>query len=230
MKLTMLLLLTVMTLAGCASQSVLRQGGTNYQLPAPLSCSTSVPPEGKVKLNMVDSLSQSGRQHAALAELLATKMGSVKHWLRYAQLQAVTGHMKRGKVVYQYLVDQCNSAEALHGLGMIQIKQGHISEGKTTLKEAASRLPAQPAVRNDYGYVLLITGNLKAAVFQLKTALELSNGKGAARENLAVTYLLANNQDGIKRLKQRYNLSDGELNYAKQLARQLGRYQSNQTH
>ena len=219
MKMSRLLWLSlVFLLASCASRTVLHEGQNTIHLPAPLVCSGKLQPQARVQLDMVDSLIASGRQQAALAELLATPMDSIQHWLRYAQLQAGTGQLERSGAVFHRLAEHCDSAEAWHGLGMVQLKRQQLDEGLTTLKKAVRLLPADPALRNDYGYGLMMAKQYSAAVFQLRTALELGNGTGPSRQNLAVAYLLSGDRNGLAHLRQQYAFSDDELAYAKRLA------------
>lgn len=209
-----------LTLAACAtttSQPVLHDGKQTLRMPAPLTCATKVQPEAKVHLDMIDNLIADGRNHAALAELQATAMDSVKHWLRYGQLEARTGQLNRAESVFKWLANQCQAPAAWHGLGMVKVKDGELGEGLVALQKAASQLPADVSVRNDYGYALMKSGQYRAAIFQLRTALELNNGHGPARENLAMAYLLAGDKNGIALMQHQYKLTSGELNFAKKL-------------
>ena len=57
-------------------------------------------------------------------------------------------------------------------------------------------------MRNDYGYALLLVGRYQDAAFELRTALELANGQGPVRQNVAVAYLLVDDTAGLAALTQ----------------------------
>jgi Flp pilus assembly protein TadD len=91
------------------------------------------------------------------------------------------------------------------------------------LEIARERTPASAQVRNDYGYVLLMVGDYEDAAYELRTAMELGDGKGPVRQNLAVAYLLTDNWGGLEWMKKQYDLSSEERAYAERLAEQFGR-------
>ena len=53
--------------------------------------------------------------------------------------------------------------------------------------------------------------------------MELGDGKGPVRQNLAVAYLLTDNWGGLEWMKKQYDLSSEERAYAERLAEQFGR-------
>ena len=83
--------------------------------------------------------------------------------------------------------------------------------------------PAAAQVRNDYGYALLLVGRYEDAAFELRTALELANGQGPVRQNVAVAYLLTDNEKGLQTLKSEYGFTADEMAYAEKLREQFGR-------
>lgn len=189
-----------------------------------VNCSTNVAPEERVELEMVDTLTSRGRPYAALAQLEKTQQKNIEYWLRYGQLQAKTQQLLRARSVFETLVEKCDTGEARHGLGMVMVKQGDLQSGLSELRRAARMLPASPDVRNDHGYALLMAGRHDEAMFELITALELENGAGRARQNLAAAYMLSGDSAGLERLQQNYHYTDDELAHARSLANQLRRF------
>lgn len=181
-------------------------------------CSVDVDPEHRVALEMVDTLMARGKNHAALAHLQESTQSNQEYWQRYGQLLAKTGDLQRASLVFNAMRDQCESGESYHGLGMIALKKNALPQALSDFEKAVNLAPASAAVRNDYGYALLLSGKYDQAQYHLRTALELQNGNGQSRQNLAVAYLLANNQAGLTLLQQTYHFTDDELAYAKDLA------------
>ena len=86
------------------------------------------------------------------------------------------------------------------------------------LEQARRATPASAQVRNDYGYVLLMVGEYQDAAYELRTAMELGDGQGPVRQNLAVAYLLTENWAGLQWMTQEYDFDGEERAYAERLA------------
>lgn len=213
----------VMLLGGCALQPPGQQTASQRLSLKNVSCDTDLQPEQQVELDLVDRLMKSGKNHAALAQLENKPLATEDHWLRYGQLLATTGNLSKAQTVFQTLVNQCHTGRAQHGLGMVLLKENEVDAALTHLRIARERDPADADVRNDYGYVLLLVGDYKKAAFELRTAMELGDGKGPVRENLAVAYILTNNWSGLQWMQQQYDLTAKERQYAKKLANQFRR-------
>ena len=106
---------------------------------------------------------------------------------------------------------------------ILLLKQDKVLRALHHLEIARERTPASAQVRNDYGYVLLMVGDYEDAAYELRTAMELGDGKGPVRQNLAVAYLLTDNWGGLEWMKKQYDLSSEERAYAERLAEQFGR-------
>ena len=106
---------------------------------------------------------------------------------------------------------------------MVLLKRHEIMAALSHLERARSLAPATSQVRNDYGYALMLVGRYEDAAFELRTALELANGKGPVRQNLAVAYLMTDDREGLKALQSNYGFSDEEIAYAEKLSEQFGR-------
>lgn len=209
--------------SGCAMQPPLDQTASERLNLKNVSCDTDVQPEQQVELDLIDRLMKSGDKHAALAQLESKPLATEGHWLRYGQLLATTGNLKKAHAVFQSLVNQCHTGRAEHGLGMVLLKENEVDEARIHLRIARELDPADADVRNDYGYVLLLVGDYKKAAFELRTAMELGDGKGPVRENLAVAYMLTDNWSGLQWMQQKYDLTEKEKDYAKKLADQFRR-------
>ena len=207
-------------------------GACAHRTPAPVTsdiatfdpqvrCSADVDPEHRVALEMVDTLMARGKNHAALAHLQESMQSNQEYWQRYGQLLAKTGDLQRASLVFNAMRDKCKSGESYHGLGMIALKQNNLEKALGDFETAVNLSPASAAVRNDYGYALMLAGQYDKAQYHLRTALELQNGNGQSRQNLAVAYLLGQNQAGLELLQNTYHFTDDELAYAKNLAGQM---------
>ncbi len=214
--------MAVVMLAGCASQPVAT--GTDGTLDtSDIACNEAVQPEQRVDLEMIDTLMAKGRNYAALARLESQAMDGIDYWLRYGQLLASTGKLDGAEQVFRDMVAQCEDGRSRHGLGMVLLKRNQVNAALSHLETARSLAPASPQVRNDYGYALLLVGRYQDAAFELRTALELANGQGPVRQNVAVAYLLTDDQAGLEALKSDYGFSDEELEYARALQQQFAK-------
>lgn len=222
MKHTRLLpLIMVLLLPACANLSQNASNTTADTARTSVACSTHVDAAAQAKFAQVDKLEAAGRNHAALAELQASSMNSIKHWLRYAKLEATTGNPHDAATIFERLGHTCGSNSAWHGLGIIELKQGKLIAGLFHLEAAAKNLPSDASAHNDYGYGLLLVGNYQKAIFQLRTAFELKDGQGASRINLATAYILANDQTAFNNLITTHHYRKNEIAYAKKMAKKL---------
>jgi len=219
----LLALATTTLMAGCALHPPAPDTATNRLALVHVTCNTEIQPEQQVELDLIDRLMDAHQNHAALAQLESKPLATEDHWLRYGQLLASTGQLDQAQQVFQALVNQCNTGRAHHGLGMVLMKRNEIDAALVHLKIARERDPADSDVRNDYGYALLLIGDYQQAVFELRTAIELGDGQGPVRENLAVAYLLTNNDRGMQWLTQQHQLTDKERKYAEKLAAQFSK-------
>lgn len=214
-----LLLATALVVTGCAAPGSSPENETYHQV----SCTTTKQPEHQLQLDAVDSLMARSQPYAALAKLESEGMATEHHWVRRGQLLASTQQINEAADVFWALATRCGSAMGHHGLGLVYLKQKKLDLGLRELKTARELAPSSSDVRNDYGYALLLTGQLGEAVFELRTAFELANGEGAVRQNLAAVYVLMNDRAGLTMLRQQYDLSMTEMAFAEKLAADIGR-------
>ncbi|MEQ3724528.1 hypothetical protein [Alcanivorax sp.] len=214
---------SLLFLGACASHSSTVSSSEASQFNPEIRCSANVDPESRVKLEMVDTLMSRGRNYAALAQLQGDKQVGQEYWHRYGQLLAKIGDLDRASLVFEELKEKCDNGEAYHGLGMVALKSGDLSLSLSYFEEALNLMPASASVRNDYGYALMLAGYDDKAQLHLRTALELENGKGMSRQNLAIAYFLAGNQKGLSLLKNEYAFTADELAHAERMASQIRR-------
>ncbi|MBU58751.1 MAG: hypothetical protein CL543_07705 [Alcanivorax sp.] len=202
---------------GCAYQPP-SPDNLNTGAPENLTCNAKIQPEEQVQLDRVDTLMARDHNHAALAQLEARPLSTVDHWVRYGQLKASTGRLDEAERIFRGLVRQCESGRGHHGLGMVLLKKDEVMAALDQLEQARRATPASAQVRNDYGYVLLMVGEYQDAAYELRTAMELGDGQGPVRQNLAVAYLLTENWAGLQWMTQEYDFDGEERAYAERLA------------
>lgn len=209
----------VLAATGCA----VLQPAPGSQKGMEVSCSQTIQPEHQLQLDAVDALMARSQPYAGLARLESEGLETHHHWLRKGQLLASTGQLGQARELFQALAEQCQSAGGHHGLGLVYLKLNQIDKGLAQLEQARRLEPSSADIRNDYGYGLLLAGDDQKAVFELRTALELADGEGGVRQNLAAAYLITGNHTGLDLLRNRYDFSASEYAHAEQLAAQIRR-------
>ncbi|MGF2687635.1 tetratricopeptide repeat protein [Marinobacter sp. DUT-3] len=216
-----MLLAMTLGVTGCATMGTGSSQGVD-SLPQ-VSCTTTLQPEHQLQLDAVDSLMSRSQPYAALAKLESEGLETEQHWVRRGQLLASTEQVAQAEDIFQALATDCDSAMGHHGLGLVYLKQGKLSQGVGELRKARELAPSSSDVRNDYGYGLLLTGGYQEAVFELRTAFELADGEGAVRQNLAASYVITDDSSGLAMLRNQYDLSMDEIAHAEKLAARLQR-------
>lgn len=219
-----LITLSLLT-AGCASLDENEQQTTSQRpLNDPIytvGCSTTLQPEHRVELDLIDSLMSDGEYYAALAQLESLSFDTQHHWLRWAQLQAQVDQVEDSAEAFRAIAETCDSYESYHGLGVVYVKQGKVEEALNVLAKAKDMSPAVPEVRNDYGYALMISGKYGRAAFELRTAYELAKGKGAVTQNMIAAYYLNGGEAALSQLKGALGLKGRDLAAGKQVAKNI---------
>ncbi len=80
-------------------------------------------------------------------------------------------------------------------LARLYARVGDVVRARELFQKAVVESPGDSNVRNDFGYFLYELGELQAAEFQLRRALELSPGEQRSRTNLALTLAAADRYD-----------------------------------
>lgn len=214
-----MLLAISLAVTGCSSMAT----STAEEPQLQVSCTTTLQPEHQLQLDAVDAQMSRSQPYAALAKLESEGLATEQHWVRRGQLLASTNQVAEAQEIFQALATQCDSSKGHHGLGLVYLKQGKLQEGTSALRKARELAPSSSDIRNDYGYALLLTGGYYDAVFELRTAFELADGKGAVRQNLAAGYFITNDRAGLAMLKQKYDMSMDEIAHAEKLAARIRR-------
>ncbi|KAA1174408.1 hypothetical protein FWJ25_09250 [Marinobacter salinexigens] len=212
-------------LAGCASSGPPKMVSYDEEPPLMVSCRTTVQPEERLQLDAIDEKIEQGQIYAALAQLESDQLGTEQHWLRRGQLYVLTGQVLNARELFEALVKQCDSASSHHGLGLVSMRQGRMADGIEHLAVARMKAPMSSKVRNDYGYALLQANERATAIYELRTAFELANGEGSARQNLAMAYILDGDASGLRWMVERYGLTSEEVAHAKATAEKMRRSQ-----
>ena len=218
-----------LALAGCSSMATTGTGSTG---PAKTSgaldngvylinCSEVAQPEHRVELDAIDAAMEDRQYYAALARLEGLSFDTQAHWLRWAQLLGQVDQLDYSEEVFRAIVDECNSYQALHGLGVVQVKKDNTLEAIDLLTKAKSQAPANADIRNDLGYALMRAGRYDRAAFELRTAYELSRGRASTRQNLIAAYYLNGGDAAIKQLQQQIGLTEEHIAAGKRQASQL---------
>ncbi len=213
-------LIALLVLTGCASVGTQGNGPGDPENPE-VSCRTTIQPEEQLQLDAVDEQIRKGQSYAALAKLESEPLGTEQHWLRRGQLYVSTGQLISAQALFETLVRECGSAGSHHGLGLVSMKRGRLSAGLDHLRTARNLAPVSVPIRNDYGFALLKTNDIDTAIYELRTAYELADGKGAVSQNLAVAFLLKGDQAGLNWMKSRYGFTDAELAHAQQISERM---------
>ena len=74
--------------------------------------------------------------------------------------------------------------EAYNALGVALAQIGRHAEAETTLRQAVALAPTRTHIRNNLGYVLLLSGKAREALQELQAAVEQDSGNAIAKANL----------------------------------------------
>lgn len=140
------------------------------------------------------------------------------HWLRWAQLLAQVEQLPHSEEAYRQIAQSCDSARAYHGLGVVYLKQGKLQESLEALQTAKIKDPASADVRNDFGVALMKAGTWGQAVFELRTAYELSGRSDGTARNMIAAYYLHGGEQSAARVQRELGLSDQLMAAGKQFS------------
>lgn len=147
---------------------------------------TPISSEDSTKLGLIQQMLAEGKPHAAIAHLDATKIKHEQAELLRANALRQTGRVPQAQAIYEQLVNSCVSGQAYRGLGLIASNAGRLQESLSYLESASRALPTEHTIRNDYGYVLMQSGNYAFALHEFLTALELAPDYRQAANNLVL--------------------------------------------
>jgi Flp pilus assembly protein TadD len=156
----------------------------------------------RLRLALIEDELHGDRPRAALAYLDALPVGLKENskavYLRAEAYRGITQY-DDARNLYQALTTGCLAGAGYHGLGLVAASQQDIDTALGNLGKARSLLSADPRVRNDYGYALLLAGRVTEAKMEFKTVLELTDQQPKAASNLVLAMLLeGHEQDALR--------------------------------
>ncbi|APX92852.1 hypothetical protein BWR19_07865 [Halomonas sp. 1513] len=139
-----------------------------------------------VQLDMIRQLLESDRPRSALAHLDSHDFGiGEADLLRGDALRAIERHGE-ADAVYDSLTSSCLAADAYRGMARNAASRGDRREALVLMQQARQERPADPRIRNDLGYLLMLEGQRGAAREEFLTAIELDSGQRNAASNLVL--------------------------------------------
>lgn len=170
----------LLALSGC-SNSASPQAAASSPSGA---CGESLSAEEGVKLSLIRQQLQQAQYYSALAELEMLPERSLSTDLLRAYSYRKLGKWSLAAAIYHELQTTCLAGQAYHGLGLIAAYQDDLDQAMHWLTLAAKASPVTADIRNDLGFLLLITGQDERARDELLTALELNPEHPNAARNL----------------------------------------------
>jgi Flp pilus assembly protein TadD len=143
-----------------------------------------LPAAASTRLGLIRQMLTAGKPHAAIAYLDAARLDAPQAQLLRADGLRQTGRAEEADRIYRQLLRSCVAGQAYQGLGLSAGIAGKWSEAVAHLKAASAALPIDAAIRNDYGYVLMQSGDTAAALHEFLTAIELAPNQRRPAHNL----------------------------------------------
>lgn len=218
MKHIVVMLLLAGSLVGCATESS-SPWLIKREQSQPKNCNP-LTDDQELVLSISQEMANSGRLHAALANLerLPTQLPEAR--LRKAQLLRVLGRSE-AEQLYTDLLKSCLVADAHHGLGQMQVAHKNYPQALDHLRKATSLSPANDAMRNDLGVAYLNMQRLPEAHFELMTAMELNESDTRAAQNMLTLLIYQDKWNHARDLVTRKKLTTAQFRDAEQRASQL---------
>lgn len=192
-------------LTGCAG----KPADTQASMAKPVgACGQQISAGEGMSLSLIQQQIQKGQYYSALAELAVLPDSSPDSLLMQADSYRKLGKWADAEPLYTRLVDTCLSGKAYHGLGLIAAYQGKVSPAVKLLEKAARVSPVSANIRNDLGFLMLVTGQDSLAYDELRTALELNPDHQTAARNLWFLLLKTHRTAQAETLAQRYRWAE----------------------
>ena len=160
---------------------------------------------------MIRRLLDDNHPYAALAHLDAAGIRSPAADLLRADILRRTERQNDAATIYRGLLGGCLAGPAYHGLGLISGQRGRSSESLDYFRRARLAQPADPKIRNDFGYALLLAGDYDAARIEFATALDLAPDNRKAARNLVLLHLLSGEEERAEVLAERRQIPPEEM-------------------
>lgn len=210
-------------LAGCATtMSSPDAVATEVRKPSDLAACDAAGQAGEqLDSRIVVGLLDEKRFHAALARLDAMPQSNAYTRYLRAHVLRQLDREEEAAGIYEALLDTCMQGYARHGLGLLAARRGDIGSARSYLRQAREQIPLDVRVRNDYGYVLLLSGQVEAAYGEFMTALELNGDVRQPRHNALLALMLLGRMQQAEQFAERTELSDADVARAREKARKL---------
>jgi Flp pilus assembly protein TadD len=223
------LLVTLCGLGGCAADAVNPVATTNTSAePEPQARQTddcgSLENADRLRLSLIQDELNADRPRAALAyfDALPEQLKSHPRAIyQRAEAWRDIADYAQARVAYRELLSGCLEGAAYHGLGLVAAADNDRAGALDKLRRARELLAADPRVRNDYGYALLLDGQLPQARGEFQTALELSAQQPRAASNLVLVLLVEGNEKAALHVAHTKALDAEQLERLRSRADQL---------
>lgn len=152
-------------------------------------CGEQYGEQAGMQLSMIRQQLEEQQARSALAELEELDYDYPEARLLQAEALREIGHLEGSSLLYRGLVESCLAADALRGLSRNAFEQERRDEALRYMRLARRASPADPKIRNDLGYLLMLRGHHGDAIEEFMTALELDDSQGNAASNLVLALL-----------------------------------------
>jgi Flp pilus assembly protein TadD len=177
-----------------------------------------LPPASSTRLGLIRQMLTAGKPHAAIAYLDAAHLDVPQAALLRADGLRQTGREEEADRIYRKLLSSCVGGYAYQGLGLSASNAGKWRDAVAHLKAASAALPVDAAVRNDYGYALMLTGDHQTALHEFLTAIELAPNQRRAAHNLLLLLSRTGEDDKAAAFAEKVGISAEELAGIRQMA------------
>lgn len=174
------------------------------------ACGEEFSPTTGLQFSAAQQAFESQQYFSALALLQEIKGGYITKDSLEADAYLKTQQWDKAQQIYIMLLTTCLKGKAAHGLGLIASYKSQYPEAYQWLSLAVSIEPSQSNIRNDYGFILLLTGNNDEARNEFLTALELNPRNQVAAKNLWMLLHRTERQQAASSLQQRFSWSEQE--------------------
>lgn len=180
----------------------------------------------EVHAELIRGMIDSGQYYAAIAHVQAQVQqggGTPQLQLFEAEARRRLGQTSEAQAIYRELLKSRDyQADAYYGLGLISAKTD-LRTGVWQLQQAVQRRPADPDMRNDLGYALILSRRYSEALNELATAVELEAGRpeSKARNNLVLLMIVTGDEPAVQRLVRETGMSPDTLSGLRRRAQSL---------
>jgi Flp pilus assembly protein TadD len=179
-----------------------------------------------VHVELIRGMIDSGQYYAAIAHVQAqVQQGGTTRQLQLLEAEARRrlGQTGEAQALYRELLKSPEfQADAYYGLGLISARTD-LRTGVWQLQQAVQRRPADPDMRNDLGYALMLARRYREALNELATAVELEAGRpeSKARNNLVLLMIVTGDEPAVQRLVRETGMSPETLSGLRRRAQSL---------